>query len=130
MAGAFPGTIGEMEKVEVAEGLLRILVVLNLSQASWAMLLVRWRSWQRLVMLARTCTHPVFCHLELLAMVRCRLLVRMQISCALASQMATPLPTASSVILKTVENDAHSLITPWLIAGGHHRARRRALAYL
>lgn len=50
-----------------------------------------------------------------------------------ASQMAAPPPpppTASSVIMKAVANEAHSLVTPWLIAGGHHLAHRLAVAYM
>ena len=42
---------------------------------------------------------------------------------------AAPAPTASSIIMKAVANEAGSLLTPWLIAGGHHIAHHLALAY-
>ena len=42
---------------------------------------------------------------------------------------AAPAPTASSIIMKAVASEAGSLLTPWLIAGGHHIAHHLALAY-
>ena len=42
---------------------------------------------------------------------------------------AAPPPTASSVILKAVANEAGNLVTPWLIAAGHQLAHRLAVAY-
>ena len=42
--------------------------------------------------------------------------------------MAAPPPTASSVVLKAVANEAHSLVTLWLLAGGIHLAHRLAAA--